>query len=414
MPGERREPQFIEPIDPQLEQSWFKIIDALIKQTAIELYAVDAANPADFVREQGSGQLKLSENGDLQIKQGKNWRVVKTLDVKLQERLRLDEPSVRALAEYLQKKPKIEPYRHPPKETVATVEESAERKELILWRLEKLAVPGYLNAERLISRILQGAIGRLNFIDITDNKPGGGREEFCRAWKKSCGDLPLPCVPPEALFEILYPGQKFPGGVDRQAGNFDYLTFLVDNRVVKNNSSSRQIIHPYFNRKETIYVMDWEEDDNSASNASGRPKLFSRKYESPLLDELGLSKDGVMRIDRQEIDVALWENDPGVRQQTKKHREILQELDINDNEWEIHCIRQDQYARLAKAKNWGQHQLLTHFDDYILYPSGLGRHGLVGGHVDYGGASHIGDLPRDNRNDLCATRLVISRKRYQI
>lgn len=410
MPGERRERPFIEPVNPQVEGSWLRIIDALTKQANIELYAFDAEDAAAFSREQGSGQLKLSGNGDLQIKQGKNWLVVKTLDDKLQKHLRLDEPSVRALTEYLQNKPKVEPYKHVPKKET---EADNEKKELRRWRLEKLEAPEYLSADILISRILGGKRGQLGFVDITDNKPGGGKEIFCRAWKTSCGDVPMPCVPPKRLFKTFYPGQKFPDGTDEEIGNFDYLQLLADNRIVKNLASNRQISIPYFGKKETIYAMDWVEDDSGAVDNSGAQKLFGSHYESPLLEELGLSKAGVMRIDRKDIDEALWEGDPGLRRQTKKHKEILKKLGLNDHELEIHCIRQDQYARLAKAKKWGQHLLMTHFDDYATNP-GWENYGLSGGHVDNGGASFVSNLPRVYpNNDVYATRLVISRKRHK-
>lgn len=403
----------MEPVDPQLEQSWFKIIDALTKQANIELYAVDAADAAVFAREQGSGKLKLSENGDLQIKQGKNWRVVKDLDAKLQKRLQLDEQSIKALAEYLQTKPKIEPYRHPPKETVTTVEESAERKELRRLGLEKLEISGYPAADRLIVRIAQSNRGSLDFIDIADNKPGGGREVFCRAWKKSCRDLPLPCVPPKSLFEEFYPGQKFPDSIDPETGDFHYLEQLIERKIVQNISGARVIVKPRFGAKETIYIMDWIEDDNDARNQSGARKLFSSKYESALLKELGLSGTGVMGVNRKDIDEALWADNTGQRNQTTLHLDILDQLGLDANNWEIHCIRQDQYARLAKVKSWGQHELLTHYEDYVFNPS-MAHQGLVGGYGLYGGASFISNLPRDYDNDICATRLVISRKRWKI
>ncbi len=112
MPGEReRFP--VEPIDPQVGQSWLKIIDALTKQVAIELYAFDSKDPSAFAREHGSGRLQMSSIGDsrvLQIQKGKNLLLV---DDKLKARLRLDEQSLRALEAYLKTKSPTEPHRQP-------------------------------------------------------------------------------------------------------------------------------------------------------------------------------------------------------------------------------------------------------------------------------------------------------------
>lgn len=398
----------MEPINPVVIESPLKIIDALTgtaNHPAVSgLYAIDPQDPDLFAREQGNGELKVSGIGDsrvLQIRQGNNLLLVKYLDEKLKKRLRLDEPSQRALAEYLATKPETEKYRHPPKKEREVL--NPEQKELRCLGLERFILPGYPEADQLISRILIST----NRIDIADKK---GQEHFCLAWKRDCGDLPTPCIPPEYLFKQLYPGQKFPEGDIEETGDFSYLGHLVDNNIIKNLSGRKQPTMPHFGEKETIYAMNWVEEDFNAADASGDRKLGASSYTSSLLSELGIDQEGVVNISRKTIDEALWEGDPGLRKPTSQHKKILLQLGFKDDEWEIHCIRQDQYARLAEAKKLGQHELLTHYDDYLIVISGV-RDGLIGGHVNYGGASFVGNVSRGFPNELYATRLVISRKR---
>lgn len=415
MPGERERPP-VEAIDSRIEQSWFKILDALSpaarKQAAVELYATDPEDAAAYVRADGGGQLRLSEIGDLQIKQGKNWRLVKQLDTKLRIRLRLDDLSIRALQGYIEEKAKVKPYRTRLKAESAPrrVDSRADynEQELRRLRLEKLDLPAYPVADRLIARILESNQGAGDYIDITDGEPGGGQEQFCRPWKRFCGDLPLPCTPPKVLFEQLYPGRQFPDGIDEKNGDFWYLMRLAENAIVKNVAGAPQPILPRFEEQETMYAMDWVEENFDAEDGAGNPKLRTSLYSQPLLEALSIKCDGVVNISRKIIDKALWEGDPSKRQPTDKHQAVIRQLGFNPDEWEFHCIRQDQYARGSEVKQWGRHELYTHYEDYF-FGGGVCR-GLLGGFHMLGGASRVDNSSRDSAHEYWAVRLVLSRK----
>jgi hypothetical protein len=102
----------VEPVDPGLEKSFLKIIKFL---TAVQdnkstggLCVFNPEKP-----EAPRQHLKLSDNGDLQIKQGKNWLLVTELPPKLKARLRLDPESLNNLQTFLTEKAKEKPYRSP-------------------------------------------------------------------------------------------------------------------------------------------------------------------------------------------------------------------------------------------------------------------------------------------------------------
>ncbi|MBI5230289.1 MAG: hypothetical protein HY981_03275 [Candidatus Magasanikbacteria bacterium] len=71
-------------------------------------------------------------------------------------------------------------------------------------------------------------------------------------------------------------------------------------------------------------------------------------------------------------------------------------------------IAQDEYARLALSKAWGQKALWTNFNNYYLEDNGA-RKGLVGGDCGNGGC-YIG-CPRGYAGGDLAVRLVLVRNK---
>ncbi len=295
--------------------------------------------------------------------------------------------------------------------------ERFEKGELNLERarelgLEVVALPGFPEADRLIARILpnqrmaEGQGPNSEFIDI--NTPAG-QEQFCRDWRAKNGDLPPPCIPPEALFAELYPGKEFPTGVDEATGNFWYLQKLAAGKIVKNLSGKATLALPEFGAPEAVLAEQWTEEDWDATDGEKR-KLQSTAWNSPLLKALGIEQTGVVNIKRETIDAALWQGDPGTRAPSKRHTEVLKQLGLADADFEIHCIRQDQYVRGAEAKGWGEKNLWTHFDDFFLGDDG-GQNGLLGGHRKRGGASDVDYSWRGIPDEYDAVRLVLSPRR---
>ena len=276
-----------------------------------------------------------------------------------------------------------------PPETPASFEYN--ETEALRLGLEKLEIRAYPLAQRLIEQVVD------NSIDITAPQ---AQEQFVRAWFSANPDLPPPCVPNEKLWNELYPDKPYPPGIDKKAGDFWYLTQLKSRKIVQNLEGAPQSAMPQFNKDEVILVDNYTETDHNAKDAK-------QKHKSPLLKEL-LGAESTVNIKRQVLDAKLWQGDPADRIPTDKHREILEKLGVNPNEFKLRCVRQDEYARAANDQAWGQKALWTNYDHYFLRDDG-DRHGLDGGSAGFGGPSKVDNDWRDRANDALAVRLVLSR-----
>ncbi|MEK7625633.1 MAG: hypothetical protein AAB467_04800 [Patescibacteria group bacterium] len=229
------------------------------------------------------------------------------------------------------------------------------------------------------NRLLQEVIGKT--INITTKK---GQKAFVDQWKKECPNLPMPCVPPN---------------------DFWYLTQISQSRIISNLEVSGQRANqpaaPHFEKDEVLLVDNWTEQDYSSPEAA-------LSHQSKLLEAL-LGTGSTVNISREIIDNALWEGDPSNREPTEQHQKILKQLNCDPKQLELRLIRQDEYARLAPAKQFGQKNLWTNFDNYFLEGGGVCS-GLNGGFRAYGGPSRVDSYQRVlPRGDL-AVRLVLSRK----
>lgn len=122
-----------------------------------------------------------------------------------------------------------------------------------------------------------------------------------------------------------------------------------------------------------------------------------------------MGQDSTVNIKRQDLDKALWKGDPAQRIPTDKHKTLLKKLGVDPDQFELRCMRQDEYARGATAHSWGQKNLWTNFGHYFLGDDGA-RHGLSCGHRDLGGSSRVGSSWRGSVNDYLSVRLVLARK----
>lgn len=252
-----------------------------------------------------------------------------------------------------------------------TIETSIEARKL---GMELLIIKGSKEAQALIDNVMSGSI------DITMRK---GQKTFVDTWNKQCPDIPMPCVPPN---------------------DFWYLTQLQNNRIIRNLNGEPQPSTPRFAENQFLWVDNWKEEDYNSreANESHRSQLLKsllNREENP---------ESTVNISREQIDETLWIGDPANRQPTKQHQEILKKLNVDPAKYELRLIRQDEYARSAKEKNWGQKNLWTNHDDYFL--GGGNRGGLAGGDRDLGGPSDVGYDWRADAIGNLSVRLVLSRK----
>jgi len=278
------------------------------------------------------------------------------------------------------------------KEGVSFNYDKAEAKRLGLERLE---IKGYPKADVLIRQFTVKIKPLLKALESATDKDEKKRLQeqfeaektaFVAAWQKDCPGLPMPCVP----------GRN----------DWWYLIQLAKDRIIFSLTDNAKTVLPNFGRSEVILMDSWQEEDWH-EEMPGTENEKMQKIISPLLQEfLGSGFEGVVNIKRDDLDALLWDGDPGDRIPTTKHKEVLEKLGLNPNEFEIRCIRQDEYARGAVLQGWGQKSTWTNFDHFFLGDDG-DRNSLIGGSREHGGAS---DVWRGNASDYLAVRLVLSRK----
>ncbi|PIZ94524.1 MAG: hypothetical protein COX81_03415 [Candidatus Magasanikbacteria bacterium CG_4_10_14_0_2_um_filter_37_12] len=232
------------------------------------------------------------------------------------------------------------------------------------------------------------------------------REEVQRYWNTHCTDLNDPTT------DATLPEKSWLYFEQLAAGR---ISDTIDGDSGKTPTKKHT---PHFGKSNFFLVMDFPEFDwDNEEEKKDALRHPSMKILKQLFD-----KEDPTAIIRDEINTALWE-DHDKRIQSKRAKAVIAELlgiaDVNDPEidnYEFTLIRQDQYARLsagqagmAQTKNYGQKDLWTHFDGYVIREDGE-RSGLVGGDREDGGAADVGYDWRDNRSDVIAVRLVLQRK----
>ncbi|MEK7625386.1 MAG: hypothetical protein AAB467_03480, partial [Patescibacteria group bacterium] len=266
------------------------------------------------------------------------------------------------------------------KEAIAALQIQTETRDINYLEAKRLGlevnmIRGSEAARRLLGEVTDKTI------NITTKK---GQKAFVDQWKKECPNLPMPCVPPN---------------------DFWYLTQISQSRIISNLEVSGQRANqpaaPHFEKDEVLLVDNWTEQDYSSPEAA-------LSHQSKLLEAL-LGTGSTVNISREIIDNALWEGDPSNREPTEQHQKILKQLNCDPKQLELRLIRQDEYARLAPAKQFGQKNLWTNFDNYFLGDDG-DRYGLSGGYHGFGGPSCVGSDWRGYAHDYLAVRLVLSRK----
>jgi hypothetical protein len=207
-------------------------------------------------------------------------------------------------------------------------------------------------------------------------------------WQDNCPDLPN--IPEKSMW---YLKQLVTGKITNTINN--------DDKNTPGDPHQPDFAHPEF-----LLAMDWAEFNWSDAT----DKETAKNKSQAIITKLFPGKQGVTAINRNEINEALWaDHDQKIQSDTAKAliSELTQQGEPSD--FELRLIRQDEYVRLAQAKNWGQKDLWTHFDGYNFHGDGA-RDGLLGGHRAGGGAARVDDGWRDDRHGSCALRLVLARK----
>jgi hypothetical protein len=124
---------------------------------------------------------------------------------------------------------------------------------------------------------------------------------------------------------------------------------------------------------------------------------------SGLLELLGLAQRN--QLNRQQIETALL---------THGSRILQQELDLDPFNFRLVCIPPDLHLRLGLERGWGQQQIWTHFDGYLVMMDGTLRP-LAGGDVRYGGIYDLLGITRHYASERIIVRFaVVQRRRMAI
>jgi hypothetical protein len=253
------------------------------------------------------------------------------------------------------------------------------------FNLKRVELKGSPEAQSLIDQV------RDRKIDITTEE---GKKYFVQQWQEKTR-LPLPC--------------RVKNVNSHDSDNFTYLENLYagTTRISSDNRSD-------FASDKTVYVDNWKEDDWGARQdrySFDNPAL-SKSTISVILKKLGI-KDGVISHSRSEIESALWNGDPAEKKPSEKHRAILRELGVFDDEVYIKLISYREYLVCSQEedfKNFGKKDLFTLFDDYAsldLSRNITNGNSLMGGFFSMGGVAYCTSVPYDYVHSKCAIRLVL-------
>lgn len=268
------------------------------------------------------------------------------------------------------------------------------------YGLKKIELPAYTKAQRIIDDVMQDQRGGFGFHIETPV----GQEEFVDKWESNCPGLPMPCI------------------LNLDKSDFWYLIQLKRGNIIANTTdikdpkdSEKKLpnipLLPRFGEAETLYAMDWVEEDRETKVNPPDSQTKLQKTRCPLLDKL-LRPDqhkGVVNIRREDLDAALWDGDPAGRIPTNNHKAILNDLGLDSRLDEIRYISQDEDSRGSRIQGWGTKNIRINYDGYFL-ESGEYRYGLISGGHNEGSSSLIQPFPLDEAGDYLAVRLVVARK----
>ena len=199
--------------------------------------------------------------------------------------------------------------------------------------------------------------------------------------------------------------------------DFSYLSALKKGQLFKTNDETSDVATdpyvPEWDNTDMILMEDWEECDYNSVDSDGKNKFDTQSYRSPLIGVAGLGLETRTLLSRREIDRALWKYSTAYGEKTEKHKQVLQKLGLNPEEFTIRLIRYEEYVRLADSQKFGKKKINTHFDGYYLPRFTTEIFGLRGEQFadDRPAAGNLSYLASNNRRALLAYRLVVAREK---
>jgi hypothetical protein len=120
---------------------------------------------------------------------------------------------------------------------------------------------------------------------------------------------------------------------------------------------------------------------------------------SALLDALGLAHRN--QLSRRQVEAALL---------THGDKILQNELGLDPLEFRLVCIPPDLHLRLGLERGWGQQQIWTHFDGYLVMMDGS-LLPLAGGDVRYGGIYDLLGVSRNYDSERIIVRFAVVQRR---
>jgi len=156
-------------------------------------------------------------------------------------------------------------------------------------------------------------------------------------------------------------------------------------------------IHPFVNSGGARYVPFLAEEDVLVEDFD-EPDPGTDAPASALLSALGF--EGRRGLSRISIEKALLE----------RGNTIVRDIGLDPRVFRLICIPPDVYGRVGHQRGWGQKQLWTHFDGYMVTKNGkLGA--LVGGDVRFGGLFDLVGISREYDSDKIIARFAVVQRR---
>jgi hypothetical protein len=157
-------------------------------------------------------------------------------------------------------------------------------------------------------------------------------------------------------------------------------------------------IHPFINSAGIRYLPSIVAEDVLVENFP-EPEAGAPLPSSGLLEALGFKQRN--QLTRQQIEAVLLE----------KGSEIVQdELGLDPKEFKLVCIPPDLHLRIGLERGWGQQQIWTHFDGYMIMADASHR-ALAGGDVRYGGIYDLLGLSCSYDSERIIARFAVVQRR---
>jgi hypothetical protein len=157
-------------------------------------------------------------------------------------------------------------------------------------------------------------------------------------------------------------------------------------------------MHPFINSAGVRFLPNMVAENVLVENFP-EPEEGSKLPSSGLLEALGLKRRN--QLSRQQIETVLLE----------KGSEILRnQLGLDPNEYRLVCIPPDLHLRIGQECGWGQQQIWTHFDGYMVMAD-TSRRALAGGDVRFGGIYDLLGLSCSYDSDRVIARFAVVQRR---